>query len=394
MTFDCMLCVCLFVIVIWLAIINMDNILRLIGAKSRSVYDGGADGASLQQSSQASSPQPPLTTGAGSPSTVAANAYEQILGYVGEVGGSADIEKYLMGLLNTPKVEITEYTKSQRVLYPKLFELLMTAAIRTGADSAGELITMLDIRYIWFVPDGKRALLLNSYKYDLGLTSELRAKIRATAPTFNAVQIDKLADKLATTSRSYYKFKSNWAKKPASVIAKAKGDAFELDHVGVEAPIKYLLGCAQGDPKFSDAKSIDDRLRDIDLIMLYPKDPLAVRNFIERVERDARALSKQQSYGLGSGLVGDLLRDLNFERDRETREQREREARDREARERADMQRAIDASRFTYDMDKIKRGLQPPTQYTPTSKPLPDLVIPPFRGNSTPEKIRRLSSPM
>jgi hypothetical protein len=138
--------------------------------------------------------------------------------------------------------------------------------------------------------------------------------------------------------------------------------------------------------------------------MLYPKDPLAVRNFIERVERDARALSKQQSYGLGNGLVGDLLRGLNFERDREAREReqreqrdretRDREARDREARERVDMQRAIDASRFTYDMDKIKRGLQPPTQYTPTSKPLPDLVIPPFRGNSTPEKIRRLSSPM
>lgn len=304
---------------------------REASAKSGD-YDGGYSG------------------GSDAPTRVAMDTYDRILPYTIEVGSSAHIENYLTGLLG--KQQLSDWVRSQGVQKPKLLELLMSGAVRTQAESVDELCALLDIRYLWFVPSNKRVVLLDSHKHDLGLRSELKEKIRKYSD--NAANIDKLVDKLLITSRSYYKFKSNYAKKSLAVIRKAGAKAYELDHIGVVAPIKYLIGCVKCETTTAAPKSIDDKLREIDLMTMYPKDPLAVRLFIERLHRDINTLRELPS----ARNVPSLLKDLEHERELarwESQAKREAEARRSAERERENLQRALAESKLTAREEEIAR---------------------------------------
>lgn len=331
----------------------------------------------------------------GSPSRATDQVYDKILPYVVEIGDSSHIETYLSKLLDLPKVKISEYTKSLPLRYPKLYELLLHGAIHTGAESDSELMTLLDIKYLWFVPSSKRALLLNSQQYDLGISSQIRDAIKSEVPTFHATEVDKLTSKLNLISRGYYKFKSNFARKNASVITKAKANAYELDTIGFAAPLKYLIGCVKYN--VGATKSIDDKLREIDLMSMYPKDPLAVRRFIERVGRDIRDLERFDSRHSLTADLGGLI----FERERIKAQERERAIQEREralTRERDDLQRAIAESKLTAREEELARKEKelnrPPPQISQlTNKPVSERwVIPEWKPPG--EKRRALSEPM
>ena len=358
------------------------------------------------------------------------DTYEHILPYTVEVGSSSHIEQYLTGLLG--KQTVSDWVRSQGVQKPALLELLITGAVRTQAQTVHELTTLLDLRYLWFIPSNKHAVMLNSHKYDLGLRSELRAKIRKDASTLNETEIDKLTDKLLVVAKSYYKLKSNYVKKPVSAINKAKDEAFELDYIGIETPIKYLIGCV----KFTqDApKSIDEKLREIDLMRMYPKDPYAVRLFIDRIRRDIKNiedLPSNQRFGVNSVLsnLNNLERannilnwdnrvrraereQINLQRERENlqrereqarreqaqrgeaqREQAQREQAQREQREREQIEQAKAESIVTAQEEKEKREAQSQAQVSQLTgqefKKGDPFYIPEFKKGE-----RRLSSPI
>lgn len=403
-----------FICIIWLVIINCNKICGWLSnlkigknsvPQSDGAYDGTYDGAYDG------------AYGEGSPSRVAMDTYEHILPYTVEVGSSSHIEQYLTGLLG--KQTVSDWVRSQGVQKPALLELLITGAVRTQAQTVHELTTLLDLRYLWFIPSNKHAVMLNSHKYDLGLRSELRAKIRKDASTLNETEIDKLTDKLLVVAKSYYKLKSNYVKKPVSAINKAKDDAFELDYIGIETPIKYLIGCV----KFTqDApKSIDEKLREIDLMRMYPKDPYAVRLFIDRIRRDIKnieGLPSNQRFGVNS-LLSNIEREnnilnwgnhikqaerdqlnlrrnqLNLQRERENlqreREQAQREQAQREQREQIEQAKA--ESIVTAQEEKEKREAQSQAQVSQLTgqefKKDDPFYIPEFKKGE-----RRLSSPI
>jgi len=358
--------VIVFICILWLVISNCGKISEwlsdLRSGKGEVDGGGGYNGGGYN--------------GGGAPTRVAMDTYEMILPYTIEVGSSAHIENYLSGLLGKPT--ISDWVRSQGVQKPKLLELLMTGAIRTQADTANELCALLDIRYLWFVPSNKRALLLDSHKYDLGLRSELKMKIRKFAKGGGKIDhdhVNKLTDKLLIVARSYYKLKSNYVKKSLSVIRKAKDKAFELDEIGIIAPIKYLVGCVGACPT-TTPKSIDDKLREIDLMVMYPKDPYAVRLFIERIQRDITNIRELPS--VREGIIP-LLKDLSHERELmkwETQAKRDADARKAVEREKENLQRALAESKLTAREAEIKRR-EKELEAAGTTPPLPPLPPPP-----------------
>jgi len=236
-----------------------------------------------------------------SPTIIAQDAYDKVLPYTIEVGTTSHLEKYLTELLG--KVTISEWTRSQHVQHPQLLELLLEGAVQTKATDVDDLIAVLDIKYLWVVPPNKQVLLLSSHQYDLGLKSELRSMSKRTAGNIS----DDAINKLTILSKTYYKFKSNYAKKPISVIRKAKDKAYELDYIGIAAPIKYLVGCAV------PGTSIHNKLRDIDLMYMYPKDPTAVREFIRRIKRESDIIEGMDKHNINN-KVESMLNTLENER--------------------------------------------------------------------------------
>lgn len=289
--------------------------------------------------------------------------YNTLLEYVEEVGTSEYIEDYLMTIhdMNTTTA-ITPSTKAISAKYSKLYQILDDICSKHKYKNKNEFIFFNGIKYMWFLPDDLRSLIIGKAKNKYQTFDKYAIKNNLEQLIYPNIAhrelINELVDKLMPLSRSYVKLKkttvvklggvktkkqakkqmkkqsaktvkskasqpvlSSTAKQPptAKQLPMAKEltkDMIEPDIIGFNGVLNEIAEAIKSATS-TETLTPEQQLRKIDLMSLRWTDPDAVRSFILRIVPDIKRIieldsSKYTNVVLDT-LKNTLLRDITFE---------------------------------------------------------------------------------
>lgn len=194
------------------------------------------------------------------PSDIARSVFARIEPTIAETGDK-HINKYLCGVLGVDN-------KSTK-------DLLLIAAERTHANSANELIMLLDLRYQWFL-SAADGIELSKQHLDKNTAELLIVSLVNSAIGSKQVSPQRYIDKFVAIAQRYKKF-VNLGKKKSGVT---------LDVLAIEGVIGVTVDAASTAPL-----STREKLDAINLIELYPREPYLVREFINKIQRQVGVLT-------------------------------------------------------------------------------------------------------
>lgn len=292
--------------------------------------------------------------------------YNTLLEYVEEVGTSEYIEDYLMTIHDmSSTTAITPSTKAISVKYSKLYQILYDICSKHNYKNKNEFIFFNGIKYMWFLPDDLRALIVGKSKHKYQTFDKYAIKNNLEQLIYPHVAhrelINELVDKLMPLSRSYVKLKKttivklggvktkkqvkkqvkSQAKKQKSSTKKANitktntphtnvttqmavtvkdltKEMIEPDIIGFNGVLNEIAEAVKASTAgATTVLTPEQQLRKIDLMSLRWTDPEAVRSFIIRIVPDIKRIieldSSKYTNVVLEGLKNNLLRDITFE---------------------------------------------------------------------------------
>lgn len=286
--------------------------------------------------------------------------YNTLLEYVEEVGTSEYIEDYLMTIHDmSSTTAITPSTKAISAKYSKLYQILDDICAKHNYKNKNEFIFFNGIKYMWFLPDNLRSLIVGKAKNKYQTFDKYAIKNNLEQLIYPNIAhrelINDLVDKLMPLSRSYVKLKKTTVVKLGGVKTKKQvkkqakkqvkkqsttqpnktqettqqitvtkeltKDMIEPDIIGFNGVLNEIAEAVKSVTSVSSATSQlatpEQQLRKIDLMSMRWTDPEAVRAFIIRIVPDIKRIieldaSKYTNIVL-EGLKNNLLRDITFE---------------------------------------------------------------------------------
>lgn len=237
----------------------------------------------------------------GSSIDVAEQTYNRILPTINSVGTSKHIVKYLSEILDIKSLDVSDYVTHKHLIeHKELLELLIIATDRTTSQTPEELIVLTDLRYQWFLPADKGKVLYDKKKFTTDQKPVIRVIIDdySKQSTRNLLTHEKesLVTKLTPLSNNYRKFQNLQSGKK---LASLKKEPVVLDSVAFSGIVKLIIDkitlpttAPMLLPKPSNLTSMNirEKLDNIDLIALYPREPYLVKAFIARIKKEIRII--------------------------------------------------------------------------------------------------------
>ena len=247
--------------------------------------------------------------------TAVSDVYHAASKYIEEVGSDKHLIDYLAEIYDMKQLKISDTIRSMDIKYKELYQLLTNIAELTSARTSEELIEFAGIRYLWFVPEAKKRIVLDSYRHDVDIKSDVKEKIKqyAGVPLLDR-EVDQLMKRLLLHLRTYYKLKAGYSSKSAAKIKKLGARSFELDIMGASPVIRRsVIAFMSHGPK-----SISEKLREVDLAAMRAVDPYAVSSFLRRIKDDyeLRNITKPVDTMRNMSLLADLEHKLSREENR------------------------------------------------------------------------------
>lgn len=245
-----------------------------------------------------------------SPIDIATAVYEKIKPHIQEVGTPKHIVRYLSNVLDVNHIELSDFVRNRHdVEHKDVLELLIIASERTKAASVEELILIMDLRYCWFLSAEAGTILMFNRSSepitptDITLVQSV-IDVNATKSAHIVLESERtrILDKLKPIMHLYRKFVGKVTTGP-----KLRKQELTIDAVGISGIVAALIDLSV---KASPAtpKTISEKLSDVDLIAMYPREPYVVKAFIDRIKKEIDILSGNY-YRTVVPLSKNLLRD-------------------------------------------------------------------------------------
>jgi len=243
------------------------------------------------------------------------------------VGETRNIEQYLLNMLDITNVEISQHTKNKYNVpedHKKFYELLIVAAEATMPRDEYELISILDLRYCWFLSGDKGKVLLKARPAKAEY-NQLIAKIieeeMNSASMYESALKEKLIKRFTKIGQKYKCFTIDISNISAKNKKLSRSEIVGLDQNTLRYVVRNLLKC-EGEnrnlaslTKSPTALTIAEKLSAIDLLDFYPREPYLVKSFIERIKREINLIEYNTNYWkdiipLGKDVLRSSLREL------------------------------------------------------------------------------------
>lgn len=270
--------------------------------------------------------------------------YNLLLEYVEDVGTSEYIEDYLMTIHDISVVEPSPYS-TVSIKYPRLYNIISFICKKHTYKNKYEFVFFNGIKYMWFLPDNLRELLIGKAKLKFQTHDKFAIKNNLDQLIYPSTAhkdlIMSLAEKLLPLSRCYVKLKKTAIvklggvkkrKKPAKkASAKPKSaerqltnnlphitkEMLEPDIIGFNGVLNEIAEAIKLSIVKPEAVTAEQQLKNIDLMALRWTDPEAVKSFIMRIVPDIKRIIELDSSKYTStvlrNLTTNLLRDITFE---------------------------------------------------------------------------------
>lgn len=239
----------------------------------------------------------------GGADVITEKVYDLLKVYAKEVGTSKHIEDYLK---KTFEIEIPPESMKKDVKYPKLYKLVSDIIFYHDIETVEDFLKLTNIKYLWFVPEEKRDLILNAYKYKIDITKDVKTLFDEYMPSrlLTSSSLDKVISEFIP-SHKFFKFKKTYATKKVTLIQKAKENAFTLDILPLIPDIKILVKRLKEEKENKELYSMIGK--DKSALDLYEANLIkkALKKVVEGNERYSlyKSLTKDNKYKRAQDLL-------------------------------------------------------------------------------------------
>jgi len=287
--------------------------------------------------------------------------------YIREIGSSRNVENYLKrtGKVSVTAKNVSEDIKRDKSIKHNILYQIIHDIIDKNWDikNKEDFIEKMALRYEHFLPIAKRKWLSMADELNIDIVPDLRNELRVymrdveksslysrPGKTFSRSDLDKVLDKIEG-SMSIFKFAPGYAKKTKSVIAKAKGKAYEVDTLAVLPLLKATAVSLYDASKWTDAVNL---IRELGVYKLRSPEEEAVRRILLSISEDISDETERQR------VKRILIDELERERRLRDLEAKERERLERLEREREEERRRIMATIPAFSPEAVGPPSRPP----------------------------------
>lgn len=242
------------------------------------------------------------------------SVYDMCVTNIDAVGTPTHIVKYLERISGLASKELIIGDETRRKYkYANVYALLQSLCERVKPTSAEELILLIDLRYCWFLSKAQGSSLVFDKSTDplsndeiVLVQSWIDEYAKNTLLGLTEGQKLRLLEQLKPSLHLYRKFVGPVPKTPAQ-LAKCK-TTIDSSIRGLIA--KSIMILQRPPTPVLNEKSIAQRLVDVDLIAMYPREPYLVKAFVDRIKKEIKLLEDNTLQWRNMGpLSQQILRD-------------------------------------------------------------------------------------
>ncbi len=215
--------------------------------------------------------------------------YDYCSNIIADVGTDQHILKYLKRIVGSSEVNTDEPVANKQ-----LFAYLQALCERVKATSGHDLMLIGDLRYCWFLPKTAGSILMFDRVGEPLSADELSLLQRyvdnAVTKSLLTIADDvrrNIVDKVKQSAGLYRRYADNVSK---ATVGKLKKMPLTIDW-SVTALINRYIELLNRPAQTSIVyKSIAEKLNDVDLLEMYPREPYLVRAFVDRIKQEIAVL--------------------------------------------------------------------------------------------------------
>lgn len=216
--------------------------------------------------------------------------YDYCSNIIADVGTDQHILKYLKRIVGSNDVP----TGDSPVANKQLYSYLQALCERVKATSSSDLMLIGDLRYCWFLPKTAGSILMFDRAGESLSSDELSLlqryvdnAVTKSLLTISEEQRRNIVDKVKQSVGLYRRYADN--------VNKATGTKLKKMPLTIDWSVTALINRyieLLNRPQVASVvyKSIAEKLNDVDLLEMYPREPYLVRAFVDRIKQEIAVL--------------------------------------------------------------------------------------------------------